>query len=214
MKFLKKYKLKVLKLDKYNCSFKIFIKNKFISTDIANIFRRILLSSIYGYKIKYFRINGLKHQYCYINGILEDALEISLNFKKINFILSNKSVLIKIIKKGPCCFTAKDLEIKNICRIENKKIRIFKINSKAIFVIFIKIIKGKGYVNIKKRHKNNIYLSNFFSPIQTAGYKIIKKKSYDIINYKIKTNGTICPIKAFIDSNKVLFKNFGYLRLL
>ncbi|MGX7582585.1 hypothetical protein [Candidatus Vidania fulgoroideorum] len=203
MTCLKKFKYKKISENHFKIYFYI---NKYIINEIGNLFRRILLSKLNGYKIRYFKIKGLSHQYCYINGILEDALEITLNLKKIFFKLSIDTLYLKIIKKGPCYFKSEDFFIKNICKVLNN-IKICKINKNSIFIFYFKIIKGKGYLNIKSSSNNKIYINDFFSPIINVYYKNIKKK----ILINIKTNGTISPLKAFLYTSKYIIKNFNYI---
>ncbi|MGX7589528.1 hypothetical protein [Candidatus Vidania fulgoroideorum] len=203
--YLKKFKYK--KLSRISYKFLILNINKYLINDIGNIIRRIIISSIFGYKIEYFKIKKLKHQFCYINGILEDVLEISLNLKKIFFKLKVKKIKIKIIKKGPCYFTSKDFYIKNLCFIYNY-IKICKINNNSIFIFYFKIIKGIGYLKISKKKSNKIYLNDFFSPILKVNYK---KKKNNNLEFYIKTNGTINPKCVFFYSIKYLLKNFKYV---
>lgn len=202
-KYFQKFKCEKI----FNNRYKVTIFIKKFSVNIANILRKYLLSSIYGFNIKYFKLNGLKHQYCYINGILEDALEISLNFKKIFLKIKTKKLYLKLIKKGPCHFLSTDLAIRNLCSVLNK-ICICKIKTNSIFIFFIKIIKGKGYLKISnKKIGKKIYINNFFSPVLNVSYKIKKKK----VSFDIETNGIINPIKAFMYANKYFIKNFYYI---
>jgi len=52
---------------------------------ISNTFRRVLLSSLEGTAITQVKIKGASHEFSTIPGILEDAITIILNLKKIRF---------------------------------------------------------------------------------------------------------------------------------
>lgn len=49
---------------------------------VGNALRRILLSSLEGYAISSIRIDGVKHEFATIPGVLEDVTNIILNLKK------------------------------------------------------------------------------------------------------------------------------------
>ena len=52
---------------------------------IGNALRRILLSSLEGFAISSFRIEGVDHEFSTIKGVVEDVTEIMLNLKQVRF---------------------------------------------------------------------------------------------------------------------------------
>ena len=52
---------------------------------IGNALRRILLSSLEGFAVSSFRIEGVDHEFSTIKGVVEDVTEIMLNLKQIRF---------------------------------------------------------------------------------------------------------------------------------
>ena len=52
---------------------------------VGNALRRILLSSLEGYAISSIRIDGVKHEFATIPGVIEDVTNIILNLKKVRF---------------------------------------------------------------------------------------------------------------------------------
>ena len=52
---------------------------------IGNALRRVLLSSLPGAVITQVKIKGVGHEFSTIPHILEDVVELTLNFKKIRF---------------------------------------------------------------------------------------------------------------------------------
>ena len=52
---------------------------------VGNALRRILLSSLEGYAITSFRIEGVEHEFSTIKGVVEDVTEIVLNLKQVRF---------------------------------------------------------------------------------------------------------------------------------
>ncbi|MGB0166354.1 MAG: DNA-directed RNA polymerase subunit alpha, partial [Luteibaculum sp.] len=52
---------------------------------IGNALRRILLSSLEGFAITSFRVEGVEHEFSTIKGVVEDVTEIVLNLKQVRF---------------------------------------------------------------------------------------------------------------------------------
>ncbi|MGX7576965.1 hypothetical protein ACT2CI_00805 [Candidatus Vidania fulgoroideorum] len=193
------------KIKKYFSKITIKVPNGF-GANLFNIYRKILLSKIEGNCVYYLKIKNVNHEFCYVNGILQDILEISLRLKKLMIKTNFKKIKIFIKKKGPCYLKGKDLNLKNLCIVLNKDYKICKINKGFKFIFEIGIKKGKGYTKIKKQKNKKIYLDNCYTPILNVRKKIIKKKKEEYLNIYIKTNKTTSPIKSFYACYK-LFKN-------
>ena len=52
---------------------------------VGNALRRILLSSLEGFAITSIRIDGVKHEFSTIPGVIEDVTNVILNLKKVRF---------------------------------------------------------------------------------------------------------------------------------
>ncbi|WGH25494.1 MAG: DNA-directed RNA polymerase subunit alpha [Candidatus Shikimatogenerans bostrichidophilus] len=186
---------------------------------IGNSLRRILLSSLDGYTISYFKIKGILHEYTVIKGIIEDVSEIILNLKKIKFKLKNENVDIKKeevkinIKNNKRKIYAGDFEkfTKNF-KIINKKMVVCNKDESAKFNIKLIIEKGKGYIpsENKKKYKNFIPIDSIYTPIKNVSFKSYSENYMEILYLNILTDGTITPIKALIKASKILIKTFGY----
>ncbi|WP_458659104.1 RNA polymerase alpha/RpoL/Rpb11 family protein [Candidatus Vidania fulgoroideorum] len=209
----KRIKLKKISLNNYKILI-LKIKKKIIN-DLLNSLKRIILSSIGGYGIKYYKLKGLKHQYCYIDGIIEDALEISLNLKKIIFKLNNiKNINIILIKKGPCDLDSSEFNVNNFCKVLNPGIKILTISSNINVKIEIKVTKGVGYnsnLEYKKFTQNNkIFIDTIFSPVISLNSTVRKNNAM----ISIETNGTISPFNVFIKAIKIFLNQFNFIKYL
>ena len=71
-------------------------------TTIGNSLRRILLSSLPGAAVTQVRIDGVKHEFSTVPGVVEDVTEIVLNLKEVILDLGEKDeVTLRIDVKGP-----------------------------------------------------------------------------------------------------------------
>ncbi|XAO72556.1 MAG: hypothetical protein AAYR31_00660 [Candidatus Vidania fulgoroideorum] len=207
-------KIKIIKIKKNYILIKINKIEKNITLPIINIIRQITISCIKGNKIQYIKIRKIKHEYDYINGISEDILEICQKIKEINFKTKYKRIFINIKKIGPSFIKNKDFEIKNVCKVINKKRKIVKINKNINLEIGINIINGIGYINNKensnfynmKNKEKRIFINNTFSPIKNIKYKIIKKCFENDILIKIKTNRTLKTITIPFELTNIIKK--------
>ncbi|MDH3004229.1 MAG: DNA-directed RNA polymerase subunit alpha [Candidatus Shikimatogenerans sp. JK-2022] len=217
------FKILVLKNTLTLGKFKIYPINSGYGITIGNTLRRILLSSLYGYTVSYFKIKNILHEFTYIKGIIEDVTEIILNLKQIRFKLKKnlnikkEKINIKINNKKNKIY-AGDIEkfTKNF-EIINKELVICNKDESKKFNMKLIIDKGKGYLSSekKKTYKNYIPIDSIYTPIKNVSFKIIhlyqKKIKYnkEILKLNIITDGTIYPIKALMKSSKILIKIFN-----
>ncbi|WGH25037.1 MAG: DNA-directed RNA polymerase subunit alpha [Candidatus Shikimatogenerans bostrichidophilus] len=207
--------------------FKIYPIYSGYGITIGNSLRRILLSSLYGYTISYFRIKGVLHEYSTINGIVEDVTSIILNFKQIRLKLKKKikinreKINIKIKNKINKIYAGDIDKFSKYFEIVNKELVICnKDESKKISIEFI-IDKGKGYLpaDKKKKYKDFIPIDSIYTPIKNVSFKVKNfyknknknKYSKEILYLNIRTDGTISPIISLLKSCRILikiYKNF------
>ncbi|MDH3003728.1 MAG: DNA-directed RNA polymerase subunit alpha [Candidatus Shikimatogenerans sp. JK-2022] len=220
----KKIKILILKNNYYKGIFKIYPINNGYGLTIGNSLRRILLSSLYGYSISYFKLKNIKHEFTYIKGIKEDLTEIILNLKQIKFKVKNKKIKKEIIKlkinnnKTKIYASIIEKFTKNF-EVINKNLIIFQKDNKLKKInIYLIIDKGKGYEasEYKKNYKDYIKIDSIYSPIIKVSLNINKyyynNNSLELLKIKILTNGSIKPINALIKSSKILNNIFNILQ--
>ncbi|WOX79156.1 DNA-directed RNA polymerase subunit alpha [Candidatus Shikimatogenerans bostrichidophilus] len=224
---MKDFKIIIKKNNKNLGIFKIYNINSGYGVIIGNSLRRVLLSSIYGYAINYFKIKGIKHELSYIKGFIEDVPEIILNLKKIRFKLKNskkkiktEKINIKINNKKNKIYAGEIEKYSKYFKIINKKLIICNKDEKAKFNIKIIVKKGKGYIESenKPRYKDYIAIDSIYTPILNVKYFIKQIDNYneniekiDILRIEILTDSSIKPLKALIKASKILIKNFNNL---
>ncbi|MDH3004601.1 MAG: DNA-directed RNA polymerase subunit alpha [Candidatus Shikimatogenerans sp. JK-2022] len=214
------FKILVLKNTSTLGIFKIYPIYSGSGITIGNSLRRILLSSLYGYSVSYFKIKGVLHEYTYIKGIIEDIPELILNLKQIRFKLkkginiTKEKINIKINHKKKIIYAGLIENFTNKFEIINKKLIICNKDESKIFRIKLIIDKGKGYIpsEKKKPYKHYIAIDSIYTPIKNVSFKIKKNSKYEynkeILNLNIVTDGTISPLESLIKASKNLIKIF------
>ncbi|WGH26129.1 MAG: DNA-directed RNA polymerase subunit alpha [Candidatus Shikimatogenerans bostrichidophilus] len=223
----KSIKILILKNTNNIGIFKLFYLNSGFGITIGNSLRRVLLSSLYGYAISYFKINNIKHEFTSIKGIIEDVTEIVLKLKQIRFKIKNikeknitkEKIKININSKIKKIYAGYIDKFSKYFEVINKDLIICNKEKNVKLKIYLIVNKGKGYVDSehKKKYKDFISIDSFYTPIIKVSFKI---KNIDINNYeneeeleilkiKILTDGSIKPINALIKSSKILIKIFN-----
>ncbi len=97
-----------------NASFGRFIVQpleKGFGVTIGNAMRRILLSSLPGYAITAFRVEGVQHEFSTIPGVVEDVPDMVLNLKQVRMKMINKKTnRVTVPLKGPMEVKAGDIQ--------------------------------------------------------------------------------------------------------
>ena len=83
--FQKPDKVLMLEADNFFGKFEFRPLEPGYAVTIGNALRRILLNSLEGFAITSIRIDGVKHEFSSIPGVIEDVTNIILNLKKVRF---------------------------------------------------------------------------------------------------------------------------------
>jgi DNA-directed RNA polymerase subunit alpha len=182
---------------------------------IGNSLRRILLSSIEGAAISSIRIEGVQHEYQAIQGVVEDAIDVVLNLKKVLFrsaVSDPTSLHISVNKEG--VVTAADIVCPPEVRVVNPDQAICTINDRRKLHIDMEIQVGRGYSvaddNKKIYQKIGIIpIDSLFSPVKLAKYsvedtRICHMTDFDKLILEIWTDGRISPDDALKNSIAIM----------
>src|SRR6185369_15708597 len=78
---------------------------------LGNALRRVLLASLEGAAVTSVKIKGVSHEFSTLDGVMEDAVQIILNLKKIRFKMhSEEPVKVSLKFKGEGKVTAKEIK--------------------------------------------------------------------------------------------------------
>lgn len=193
---------------------------------LGNAYRRVLLSSLYGYAITSVKIPGVKHEYSTIPGVSQDLVDICLNLKQIRFKkkiddpIEQDKICVALRKKS--VFKAGDIaDFTSSFQILNPELVICNFSPNTNMDIELTIQKGKGYVpaneiNVGSSEIGILALDAIFSPIKNVRFDIENtrvgtKTDYDKLTIEILTDGTISPEDALETASRILIESFSVM---
>ncbi|ADN08341.1 DNA-directed RNA polymerase subunit alpha [Sulfurimonas autotrophica] len=183
---------------------------------LAHPLRRFLLSSSVGYAPIAIKIEGAKHEFDSVRGMLEDISDFILNLKEIRFKLNNDATQAEINYSfaGPCTIKGADLSNDEV-EVVTPDAPLATLNEDSTLNFTLKIAQGIGYVAsedtaVEVADDDYIALDAYFTPVRSATYKIDNVLVEDNPNFErvimnIKTDGQISPIDAFRNSLEVMY---------
>ncbi|MDR4496583.1 MAG: DNA-directed RNA polymerase subunit alpha [Candidatus Scalindua sp.] len=187
---------------------------------IGNSLRRVLLSSIEGSAITSVKIEGIKHEFGIIPGVVEDVTDIILNIKNVFVKLYTdkpRTIKIEATKKGEVL--AKDIITDDNVEIINGDFHIATLSEDTTFAVEMEVRNGRGYKTAEENAVGNreidvIPIDAIFSPIRktkvyTEETRVGRKTNYDRLIIEIWTNGSILPEMALVESTKILRKHLN-----
>ena len=220
--FQKPDKVLMLEADNFFGKFEFRPLEPGYGVTVGNALRRILLSSLEGFAITSIRIDGVKHEFSTIPGVIEDVTNVILNLKKVRFKqvveeIENEKVTITV--SGTEVFKAGDIG-KSLTGFEvlNPDLVICHLDSSASFQIDITINKGRGYVPADENRNpaddvNVIPSDSIYTPIRNVKYavenfRVEQKTDYEKLILEITTDGSIHPKEALKEAAKILIYHF------
>lgn len=187
---------------------------------LGNALRRVLFSSLPGGAITQFKIKGVGHEFSTVPNVLEDAVEIGLNLKKIRFQIHTDEPQILTLKvKGEKTVTAEDIESNSLVEVETPELPIATLTAKnAELEMEIRVEKGMGYVPVEARKFEKlpigtVALDAFFSPVVRVNFtvenmRVGERTDYNRLKLEVRTDGTISPSRAVHKASDILRDHF------
>ncbi|MBI4117495.1 MAG: DNA-directed RNA polymerase subunit alpha [Parcubacteria group bacterium] len=178
-------------------------------TTLGNTLRRVLLSSIPGAAVTAIKIKGVDHEFATIPGVLEDAIEIILRFKKLRMkIFENTDeeirLHLKVDEEG--IVKAGQIDKNSAVEIINTDFALFTVtDAKKPIEMDIFVKKGFGYYATEQRTDREevgvIDIDSIFVPLVNVGYKIENVRVGEMTNFDkliltVETDGTITAEEA------------------
>jgi DNA-directed RNA polymerase subunit alpha len=188
------------------------------ATTIGNSLRRTLMSSIEGSSISAIRIEGVMHEFSYVNGITEDVSRIILNLKQVRIKYEpedkDQSKVIHLELKGPGTFRAGDLAVDSSIEIMNPDLVIATLNEDANLVMDLEVQRGKGYIPSEEKKKDvevlgTLPIDSLFSPVtkvifEVSEARIAQRSDFEKLTMEIWTDGSISPEDALAQAAKII----------
>ncbi|HLV10327.1 MAG TPA: DNA-directed RNA polymerase subunit alpha [Halanaerobiales bacterium] len=186
---------------------------------LGNSLRRILLSSLPGAAITSVKIDGVRHEYSTIPGVLEDVTEIILNLKGVVVKYSGEEVeKITINTEGEGNITAGEFKTTGDIEIVNPDHKIATLDTDGKLILEATIERGRGYVTAEENQDHFdkviglIPMDSSFSPIERANFKVENTRvgqvtDYDRLILELSTNGSISPEDAVSLSARIMVEH-------
>lgn len=212
--------LKVIEVDTFKGSFIVEPLEKGYGRTLGNALRRVLLASLEGYAITCIRIPGVAHEFTTIKGVVEDVVQLVLNFKQVIFkkvsAVEEEKLLVKVadqtaLKAGDLAKFTSSFEILNpdfvLCHLDKG----------AHFEFELTLGKGRGYSPAEEYKSEEqvigaIPIDAIFTPIKNVAYRVENTRvgdqtDYDKLVLDIETDGSIHPKEALHTAADILIKH-------
>jgi len=193
-------------------------------TTIGNALRRVLISSIEGAAVAYFKIKRIQHEFSTIPHVVENVLEIMLNLKQLRIKLTGQEAqILKMSVKGEKEIKAEDFEQNPLVTIMNPDLHLFTITDKKGEVeIEVTVERGLGYVLAEERKKEKLPIGTIavdaiFSPVRKTNFKVenmrVKERTdYNRLVIEIETDGSVSPSEALGEAASILSNHFSLIK--
>ncbi len=186
---------------------------------LAHPLRRLLMSSSVGYAPIAVKIDGAKHEFDSIRGMLEDIALFMINLKNIRFKIKSDQEQLEVTYTFSNSKEIKGSDLENDdLEVVNGDAYLATINNDCTLSFSIIIQKGIGYVpseDIRDMvEKDYLPMDAFFTPVKKVTYDIEKMLVEDNPNFEkavfyIETDGQITPIDAFKEAVSVMYSQMS-----
>ena len=186
---------------------------------VAHPIRRTLIAASLGYAPVAIKIEGVKHEFDSLKGMLEDVASFIINLKNIRFKIKDDSkdeVEVNYHFTGPKEIKGKDL-INDEIDIVTPDEYIATLNEEGELNLTIIVKKGMGFVAVENYRdelpEGFIGLDAYFSPIKKVIYNIENvlvedDPNFEKVIFEVETDGQIDPVDAFKDAINTYLNQF------
>ena len=210
--------VKLEPLSENNDRFIVSPLDRGMGTTLGNSMRRVLLSSLGGHAITRIKIDGVKHEFSPVPGVVEDVLDIILNLKGVVFKSETEdayTLSIDAKKKGTV--TAADISLPAGITIVNTDLHIAEVADGGHLKMVIEVEYGNGYRTAEEQagadEVDVIRIDSSFSPVVRVNHRVEntrvgKKLGYDSLTLDVWTDGSIEPESVVRKSAAILEEKF------
>lgn len=182
---------------------------------LGNSLRRILLSSLPGAAVTTIKLEGARHEFSTIPGVVEDVTEMILNIKAIAFKLySDEPKVVTINARDRGVITAGDIVCDSDVTVLNPEQYICTLNGDGELNLEMTVSAGTGWRSADKNKEPNqafgiIPIDSIFTPVKKVNYVVENTRvgnvtDYDRLSLEVWTNGGVTPEEAISYSAKIL----------
>jgi len=190
--------------------------NRGYGTTVGNSLRRILLSSLSGCAITSARFEGVSHEFSNIDGVVEDVLDILLNFKGVVLKAETPTphiIRLDVSKAGDV--TAANMELPAGLKLLNPDWHICTLGEGAKLSVELTVDSGVGYMPAEKHfatdNHDSLPIDSAFMPIRRVSYnveslRVGQRTDYDSLVLELWSDGSIDVTAALSQSANMLIE--------
>ncbi len=186
---------------------------------VAHPIRRVLIAATQGYAPVGLKIEGVKHEFDSLKGMLEDVASFIINLKNIRFKINGDKdeAIVEYHFTGPKEIKGEDLKNDEIDVVTPDEY-IATLNEEGELRLSLIIKKGMGFVAVENYRdtlpEGFIGLDAYFSPVKKVIYNIENMlveddPNFEKVIFEVETDGQIEPIDAFKDAVNTYLNQFA-----
>lgn len=216
---IEKPRVERLESDKNYGRYEISPLERGYGTTLGNSLRRILLSSLPGAAITSVKVEGVKHEFAAIPGVVEDMTDLILNLKEVvvkHF--GDEQATIRLEAEGEGEVTAGEFISSGEVEIVNKDHHLATLAEDGRLVLEATVDKGRGYHTAEENKElfDNVIglipIDSSYSPINRANFNIENTRvgqvtDFDRLVLEVDTNGSINPDDAISLAAKIMVEH-------
>ena len=186
---------------------------------LGSALRRVLLGSLLGAAVNWFRIEGIHHEFSTIPYVKEDVTEFLLNIKALRLRpVTKQPGKLFLEAEGEKRVYASDIKLSADFEIANPELYLATLDSaEARLYVEFNVMLGKGYVPATRDSElpiGVIPVDAIFTPVHKVNYvtKPIhagQHAGYEKLTLDVWTDGTISPSEAVNQSTQILIEQFS-----
>ncbi|HET6383125.1 MAG TPA: DNA-directed RNA polymerase subunit alpha [Armatimonadota bacterium] len=192
---------------------------------LGHALRRVMLQAIPGAAVTFFQIEGVKHEFAPIPGVVEDTTQIILNLQRVAVRLHRNGATpseftLRIEASGPGEVTGADIKTPPEIEVVNPEVHIAQLDdSSAALRMDLIVEEGTGYRPPEAQEKRPtiglLPLGSIFTPVRKVAViveptRVGHQTDYERLLLEVWTNGSLAPNEAVSQGARILQE---YLRL-
>ena len=186
---------------------------------LGTALRRVLLSSIEGSAPVAIKIEGVKHEFTALDGVVEDVPDVILNVKGLAIRHKGEEPgYLRVDVKGPAEIKAGDMKADDFLEVASADDSIAEVTEGGSLAMEIEVQRGKGYVTADEWRERRteeigtILLDSWFGPVQKVNFEVESarvgdKTDYDKLTMELMTDGSITPREAVKKACEILIRH-------
>jgi DNA-directed RNA polymerase subunit alpha len=188
---------------------------------VGSAYRRVLLSSIHGASPTWAKIEGVLHEFSFMQGVTEDTLDIIMNLRKVVFALHvNRPKILRLKAQGPKTVTVADFEPDADVEILTPDVTLATLDKDGSLELELCVERGRGYQPAERREPealpiNAMLIDADFSPIKRVNVQVETLgdagDTHERLILELWTNGSVAPEAAVGEASRILQDQFNLL---